>query len=170
MPAACRLLCRRALPLLATAATLLLAPLAVAGQASSPEATAACRPGAEGNRRLVEEFYAMALGRLLVREAFLRYMSADFVEHKPDVPDGTREATIAFLEGLIREMPAPRWEVLRTIAEGDWVMLHARFTPAEGAPPYAIADIFRLRDCAIVEHWDVVAGPPKEQVNPHPRF
>jgi predicted SnoaL-like aldol condensation-catalyzing enzyme len=50
------------------------------------------------------------------------------------------------------------------------VFLHARFTPAAGAPPYAIADIFRLKGCKIVEHWDVVAPPPKQQRNPHPRF
>jgi predicted SnoaL-like aldol condensation-catalyzing enzyme len=100
----------------------------------------------------------------------MKYASPDFLEHKPDVPEGTREATILYLEALIHELPAPRWELLRTIAEGDFVVLHARFTPAEGAPSYAIADIFRLKDCAIVEHWDVVAAPPKQQLNPNPRF
>jgi predicted SnoaL-like aldol condensation-catalyzing enzyme len=102
--------------------------------------------------------------------AFERYMSADFVEHKPDVPDGTREAVATYLAGLIKSVPEPRWEVLRTVAEGDLVFLHARFTPAKGAPPYAVADLFRLKNCQIVEHWDVVAGPPERQLNPRPRF
>ena len=59
---------------------------------------------------------------------------------------------------------------MRTIAEDNLVFVHARFFPAEGAPAYAIADIFRLRDCLIAEHWDVVAAPPAEQRNPNPRF
>jgi predicted SnoaL-like aldol condensation-catalyzing enzyme len=104
------------------------------------------------------------------KAAFEKYVSPDFVEHKPDVANGTREATAEFLDGLIKEMPDPKWEVLRTVAEGDLVALHVRFTPAAGAPAYAIADFFRLKDCKIVEHWDAVAGPPKEQVNPKPRF
>jgi predicted SnoaL-like aldol condensation-catalyzing enzyme len=97
-------------------------------------------------------------------------MSPNFVEHKPDVPEGTREATASFLARLITDVPQARWEIIRTIAEGDMVFLHARFTPAPGAPAYALADIFRLRDCKIIEHWDVVAAPPKEQRNPNSRF
>jgi predicted SnoaL-like aldol condensation-catalyzing enzyme len=97
-------------------------------------------------------------------------MTPQFVEHKPDVPDGTREATASFLEQLIHSVPQPRWEVIRTVAEGDLVFLHGRFTPAAGAPAYAIADVFRLENCKIVEHWDVVASPPSEQRNPNPRF
>jgi predicted SnoaL-like aldol condensation-catalyzing enzyme len=50
------------------------------------------------------------------------------------------------------------------------VFLHARFTPAAGAPAYALADVFRVRNCRIAEHWDVVAPPPREQRNPHSRF
>lgn len=124
----------------------------------------------EENRRIVMAFYEDALIKLQPRAAFERYASEDFVEHKPDVPEGTRTATIVFLEGLIKEMPKPTWKILRTVAEGDLVVMHASFTPADGAPPYAIADIFRLRNGKIAEHWDVVAPPPKEQVNPNSRF
>jgi predicted SnoaL-like aldol condensation-catalyzing enzyme len=124
----------------------------------------------EENRRVVLAFYEEALINLRPRTAFERYASEDFVEHKPDIAGGTREATITFLEGLIKEMPKPTWKIIRTVAEGDLVFLHASFTPADGAPAYAIADIFRLREGKIVEHWDVVAPPPKESVNPNPRF
>ena len=132
--------------------------------------SATCAPSAEANRRTVLDFYRMGLVELQPHAAFQRYMSADFVEHKPDVPDGTREAVAAYLAGLIKSVPEPRWEVLRTVAEGDLVFLHARFTPAKGAPAYAVAELFRLKNCQIVEHWDVVAGPPERQLNPRPRF
>jgi predicted SnoaL-like aldol condensation-catalyzing enzyme len=115
-------------------------------------------------------FYGGALIERNPRAAFERYASPSFVEHKPDVPKGTREATIVFLENLIASVPRPRWEILRTIAEGDFVFVHARFSPAQGAPYYAIADVFRLQNCLIVEHWDVVAGPPADAANPNDRF
>jgi predicted SnoaL-like aldol condensation-catalyzing enzyme len=50
------------------------------------------------------------------------------------------------------------------------VALHARFEPAPGAGEYAIADFFRLENCRIVEHWDVVAGPSTAKGNPYPRI
>ena len=129
-----------------------------------------CNGSAEANRKIVLAFYSEGLVGLQPHSAFERYMTLGFVEHKPDVPQGTREATATFLEQLIANVPQPKWEVVRTIAEGDLVFLHGRFTPAVGAPAYAIADVFRLENCKIAEHWDVVAPPPKEQRNPNPRF
>ena len=139
-------------------------------QPSGPADAATCTATAEENRAVVLAFYTEGLVGRQPRAAFERYVSEDFIEHKPDVPGGTRAEVIAYLEGLIAEVPDPRWEILRTVAEGDLVFLHARFTPAEGAPEYAIADLFRLEDCRIVEHWDVVAGPVAGAVNPNPRF
>jgi predicted SnoaL-like aldol condensation-catalyzing enzyme len=120
--------------------------------------------------QIVDAFYEEALVHKHVRAAFERFVSSAFVEHKPDVPDGTREATILYLEDLVANLPTARWEVLRTVAEGDLVALHARFLPTPDAAAYAIADFFRVRDGSIVEHWDVVAGPPKDAPNPNPRF
>lgn len=115
-------------------------------------------------------FYNEALIARQPRVAFERYAAPNFVEHKPDVPKGTREATIGFLEGLIAEMPQARWEIIRTIAENELVFVHARFVPQTGAPAYAIADVFRTENCLIAEHWDVVAGPSESTVNPNSRF
>ena len=132
--------------------------------------TTSCQPGTSTNRAVVEAFYHRALIEKQPKAAFQEYVSPEFVEHKPDVPNGTREATAEFLVELIKGMPDPKWKVLRSVAEGDLVALHVQFTPAPDAPAYAIADFFRLKDCKIVEHWDAVAGPPEEQVNPRPRF
>lgn len=121
-------------------------------------------------RGLVVDFYTQALIQQQPREAFARFAAPGFVEHKPDVPEGAREATAAYLEALIAEMPEPRWEIVRTVAEDNHVAVHARFTPADGAPEYAITDFFRVENCLIAEHWDVVAGPPATQNNPNPRF
>ena len=135
------------------------------GAAVAPQPAPPCHP-----RRLVSDFYRQALIEKQPKAAFERYMAPDFVEHKPDIPGGTREATAEFLGGIIRDVPTARWEILRVIADGDLVALHARFTPAPGAGEYALADFFRVKDCKIVEHWDVVAGPVKDAVNPNSRF
>ena len=135
------------------------------GAAVAPQPAPPCHP-----RQLVSDFYRQALIEKQPKAAFERYMAPDFVEHKPDIPGGTREATAEFLGGIIRDVPAARWEILRVIADGDLVALHARFTPAPGAGEYALADFFRVKDCKIVEHWDVVAAPVKDAVNPNSRF
>jgi predicted SnoaL-like aldol condensation-catalyzing enzyme len=155
--------------------TLWVAAAAMAlGGCTTTAATSVASPGcdgsAEANRRVVLAFYSEGLVSRQPRFAFMRYMAPGFIEHKPDVPEGTREATATFLEQIIADVPQARWEIIRTIAEGDMVFLHARFTPAAGAPTYALADIFRVQDCKITEHWDVVAPPPKEQRNPNSRF
>lgn len=129
-----------------------------------------CTGSAHDNRTAVESFYRAGLVGRKPREAFERFATPDMIEHKPDVPDGTRGAVVTYLEALMAELPQARWEILRVAAEGDLVFLHARFVPRPDAEPFAIADVFRLQDCKIVEHWDVVAPPPKERVNPNPRF
>ena len=139
--------------------------LMAAGAAAAAQPPPACLPG-----QLVSDFYRQALIDKQPKAAFEHYMGRDFVEHKPDVPGGTRDAAAEFLGGIIRDVPTARWEILRVIAEGDLVALHARFTPAPGAGEYALADFFRVKDCKIVEHWDVVAGPVKDAVNPNSRF
>ena len=137
---------------------------------STSTASSECDGSAEANRKIVLAFYNEGLVGRQPHPAFSRYMAPDFVEHKPDVPEGTREATAQFLAQIVADVPDARWEIIRTIAEEDMVFLHARFTPAAGAPDYALADIFRLKDRKITEHWDVVAPPPREQRNPNTRF
>jgi predicted SnoaL-like aldol condensation-catalyzing enzyme len=137
----------------------------------APLATAAgCVSSAAANRQLVSDFYTQALVEKQVRRAFEGFMAPGFIEHKPDVPGGTREATIQFLEGLMKQVPNARWQVVRSVADRDMVAVHARFQPAPGAPEYAIADFFRLENCRIVEHWDVVAPPTTAKENPNSRF
>ncbi len=130
----------------------------------------ACRAGTEANRQVALAFYRRALIDKDVRGGFEAFMTPGFVEHKPDIAEGTREAAIMFLEGVIKEVPQARWEVVRSVADASMVVVHVRFVPAPGAPEYAIADFFRLENCRIVEHWDVVAAPSTAKGNPNPRL
>jgi predicted SnoaL-like aldol condensation-catalyzing enzyme len=151
-------------------ACVLLNLAACAAQSTVRPQNAACDSSPAGNKATVLSFYQLGLTNHRPREAFERYASADMLEHKPDVPDGTRTAVVQFLEQLIAELPKAQWELLRVVSEGDLVFVHARFLPAPESPAYAIADLFRLKDCRIVEHWDVVGPPRPDQPNPNSRF
>ena len=125
---------------------------------------------ARAARQKVTQFYTVALVERNVRAGFEAYVDPAFVEHKPDIASGDRAGAIAFLESLVGQLPDARWELLRATGERDLVAVHARFTPAPGAPAYAVADFFRLEDCRIMEHWDVVAPTPERHPNLRSRF
>lgn len=122
------------------------------------------------NREIVMQFYEIALVSRRPIDGFQRFVSPDFIEHKPQVSNPTREGSAAYLAELMADLPQAEWEIVRTMEEGAFVFLHVRFVPEPGAAPYAIADIFRLEDGLIVEHWDVVAGTPDSSTNPNDRF
>ena len=56
------------------------------------------------------------------------------------------------------------------IAEDDMVFLHVRFTPAKGATPVTVGEIFRVRKGKLVEHWDIIQHAPEHPVNPNSIF
>lgn len=85
-------------------------------------------------------------------------------------PIASPAPVVGFLEGIVKDVPEAKWEILRVVADNDLVFLHVRFVPAARAPAYAIADLFRVEGCRIVEHWDVVEPPREGQPNPHSRF
>lgn len=114
-------------------------------------------------------FYKLALEDMKPREAFTRYAAANFIEHAQSV-GGTAENTLGFLEAMIAQSPQSRWEVVRSVAEDDLVFLHVRYTAAPGAPEIALAEIFRVQDDKLAEHWDVLGFPPETVINPNSRF
>jgi predicted SnoaL-like aldol condensation-catalyzing enzyme len=151
-------------------ATILAAALLAIAPSNTSPPPGRCQTSEAANHRLVLNFYRRALIDKDVRGAFEAFMTPGFIEHKPDVVDGGREGTIRFLQGVVAELPKARWRVIRSMADGDMVVVHASFEPSAGAPAYAIADFFRVASCRIVEHWDVVAPPSKATGNPNSRF
>jgi len=133
-------------------------------------ALARCGASPAANKAVVLQFYALAFEDFKVGEAFDRYADPSFIEHSEDTPGGTVAGTITFLQGLIDRFPHRKWKVVRSAADGDLVFLHVRFTSQPDKPATAISEIFRLKNCRLVEHWDVIAGPPDKVVNPNSRF
>jgi predicted SnoaL-like aldol condensation-catalyzing enzyme len=81
-----------------------------------------------------------------------KFWSPDYIQHSAHIPAG-REGLFA----LARSLPATaRYENHVILAEGDFVIAHGRFT-GNGAPTNLIAaDIVRMQDGILVEHWDVL--------------
>ena len=50
-----------------------------------------------------------------------------------------------------------RYENQLIVAEGDFVLLHGRFSGlGEGVPNWVVVDIVRMENGVLAEHWDVI--------------
>jgi len=79
-----------------------------------------------------------------------RYWSEDYVQHNPQIPNG-REA----LKQLMSGGSNMKYEMGLVVADGDFVMVHARIT-GFGPKPLIAVDIFRVKEGKLAEHWDVL--------------
>ena len=79
-----------------------------------------------------------------------RYWSENYVQHNPQIPNG-REA----LKQLLSGGGNMKYEMGLVVADGDFVMVHARIT-GFGPKPLIAVDIFRVKEGKLTEHWDVL--------------
>ena len=92
-------------------------------------------------------------------------MRDDYIQHNADCPQG-KAGFVQFFEEIFAGIPDFRYDMLRIVAEGDFVMMYSTTTGTHrhewlGCPPtgnrleFNVVDIFRLEDGLIAEHWDV---------------
>ena len=138
-----------------------MAALALAGASPEPNLT-------ERNRAIVQDFAAIFYAEKDMRRAFMTHVVPEYIQHNPGLPDG-RDAAIAALEPKFSN-PRASFEVKRILVDGDHAVIHLHARPEPGARGAAVADIYRLVNGRIVEHWDVLQPVPAESANPHPMF
>jgi predicted SnoaL-like aldol condensation-catalyzing enzyme len=88
-----------------------------------------------------------------------RYWSPHYIQHSAHIEPG-REG----LFNLIKSLPATlRYEAGLVVAEGDFVIAHGRFSGFGAMVNWIAADILRIQDGILVEHWDVIQDEATEQ-------
>jgi predicted SnoaL-like aldol condensation-catalyzing enzyme len=80
------------------------------------------------------------------------FWSPDYIQHSAHIEPG-REG----LFNLIRNSPLSlKYEARLVMAEGDFVILHGRFSNIGLPVNWIAADIVLIRDGILTEHWDVI--------------
>lgn len=118
---------------------------------SAGAAPAAAGSVQEANKKIV----ASAMDLLFVKRepavAVKRYFGTPYLQHNPTIPDGADD-----LPKIVATLPANfRYEPGLIVADGDFVMIHGRYT-GWGPKPLDTVDIFRVKNGKLVEHWDVM--------------
>ena len=81
-----------------------------------------------------------------------RYWSPNYVQHSAHIEPGRNG-----LFNLIKSIPPTlKYEHDMIVAEGDFVIVHGRFSGHGQAANWIAADILRIKDGLLVEHWDVI--------------
>ena len=79
-----------------------------------------------------------------------QYFGESYKQHNPVIPDGSLA-----IAKMIPTLTALTYEPGMAVADGDFVMVHGRYT-GWGPKPMVAVDIFRVKDGKVVEHWDVL--------------
>ncbi|WP_208976417.1 nuclear transport factor 2 family protein [Polycladidibacter hongkongensis] len=79
------------------------------------------------------------------------YYHNDYIQHSPEIEDGQAGITKA-IKQMQEAGLKPSREIARIVAENDLVAVHSRVKI--GGHSAIVADIFRLEEGKIIEHWD----------------
>ncbi len=88
-----------------------------------------------------------------------RYWSPHYIQHSAHIAPG-REG----LFNLIKSIPPTlKYEPGTIVAEGDFVIVHGRFSGLGAPVNWIAADIVRIQNGILVEHWDVIQDEATEE-------
>lgn len=123
-------------------------------------------------KEVATAFFKMAFTDGKAVEAARRYISEQkYIQHRPDSVDGRD----AFVNGIgnYLERSTFRCEIKRVVAEGDLVFIHNHCKNNWKDPSdrgTAVADLFRIENGKIVEHWDIEQHVPETAKNKNTMF
>jgi len=105
----------------------------------------------EQNKALVLEAFDTLLNKRDY-EAAERYWPPNYIQHSAHIEPG-RDG----LFNLIRSAPDTlRYEHQLILAEGDYVIIHGRFSGIGRPVAWIAVDVIRIEEGRLAEHWDVL--------------
>ena len=112
----------------------------------------------ERNKALVLEAFDTLFNRRDYAAAE-KYWSPHYIQHSAHIEPG-REG----LFNLVRGLPSAfRYEAGVIVAQGEWVIVHGRFSNIGLPVNWIAADILRIENGILLEHWDVIQDEATEE-------
>src|ERR1700682_6553933 len=88
-----------------------------------------------------------------------KFWSPQYIQHSAHIAPG-REG----LFNLVKSLPSTlKYEPGTIVAEGSFVIVHGRFSGFGAPANWIAADIVRIEDGILVEHWDVIQDEATEE-------
>ena len=116
------------------------------------------RTKVEKNKALVLEAFDTLFNKRDYAEAE-KYWSPHYIQHSAHIAPG-REG----LFDLIKSLPLTlKYKAGTIVAEGDFVIVHGRFSGFGAPANWIAADIVRIENGILVEHWDVIQDEATRQ-------
>jgi predicted SnoaL-like aldol condensation-catalyzing enzyme len=81
-----------------------------------------------------------------------KFWSLHYIQHSAHIAP-RREGLFDLIKSL---PPTLKYEPGTTVAEGDFVIVHGRFSGFGQPVNWIAADIVRIEDGVLIEHWDVI--------------
>ena len=81
-----------------------------------------------------------------------RYWSPSYIQHSAHIEPG-RDGLVKLIKSI---PPTLKYEPGTIVAEKDVVIVHGRFSGMGLPVNWIAADIVRIKDGVLVEHWDVI--------------
>jgi predicted SnoaL-like aldol condensation-catalyzing enzyme len=88
-----------------------------------------------------------------------QYWSPDYIQHSAHIEPG-REGLFNLIKSL---PPTLKYEPGLIVADGDFVVVHGRFSDFGLPVNWIAADILRIEDGILIEHWDVIQDEAKQE-------
>jgi predicted SnoaL-like aldol condensation-catalyzing enzyme len=88
-----------------------------------------------------------------------RFWSPGYIQHSAHVAPG-REGLFNLVRSLQQTL---KYEPGVIAADGDFVIVHGRFSGIGAPANWIAADILRIEDEVLVEHWDVIQDEATEE-------
>jgi predicted SnoaL-like aldol condensation-catalyzing enzyme len=88
-----------------------------------------------------------------------RFWSPKYIQHSAHIAPG-REGLFDLIKSL---PPTLKYEPGTIVAEGDLVIVHGRFSGFGAPANWIAADIVRMQNGILVEHWDVIQDEATEE-------